>query len=256
MAVYIRINAGKAGVPACTVNTSEDACFTRGEMRIVHFHFRTEKNMEWNYFVKCFMSLLAILNPIGALPIYLSIGSGSEWENRRRISIVTTLTVFLTLMAFMLFGESILSFFGIGIPAFRIGGGILIIMIAVSMLQGKMSPAKHTPEETEAMLEKQSIAVVPLAVPILAGPGAISTVILLTHQANSWLLWIALSSAIVANSLLVYLVFFLAGRLNLFLGISGIKIVTRIMGMILMAIAVQFILDGLAQVYPILTTTQ
>ncbi len=207
---------------------------------------------EWRFFVQCFISLIAILNPVGSLPVYLTLQQDGKGDRGHRIATVTTLTVFGALTVFMLFGDAILAFFSISLPAFRISGGILILVMALSMLQGKMSGAKHTPEEAAGLSERQSIAVVPLGTPILAGPGSISTVILLSHHAHTWLMSAALFCAILLCAVLVYVAFLLADKLNVVLGIIGIKIVTRIMGLILSAVAVQFMADGLLNLFPAL----
>lgn len=206
----------------------------------------------WNFFIKCFTSLLAILNPIGALPVFLALDRQSGSDRMPHVILTASLSVMIILLIFVFFGESLLRFFGISLPAFRISGGILLLLMAISMLQGQISPAKHTPEETAAAADRHSIAVVPLATPILAGPGSISAVILLGNQAADLAQWIALVGAIVLNSFLVYVILFLAEKFNSWLGVVGIKIISRIMGLVLAALAVQFISDGLSQMYPVL----
>ena len=206
--------------------------------------------MDWQFAFYSMASLFTVLNPIGSLPIYLSLSSGLNTSEARRIPMITAVGVFVTLAAFALLGEHILKFFGIGLPAFRVGGGILILLMAISMLQARVSAVKQTKPEASESAEKDSVAIVPLAIPILAGPGSISTVIVLAQHAETWRERGALFVVILFCSLLIYGLLRTAQRLHRFLGILGINIVARIMGLILAAIAVQFIAQGLAQLLP------
>lgn len=206
--------------------------------------------MEWKYAFYCMASLFTVLNPIGSLPIYLSLAGGLSASDARRVPMITAISVFVTLAAFGLLGEYILQFFGIGLPAFRVGGGILILMMAISMLQARVSSMKQTEPEASESAERDSVAIVPLAIPILAGPGSISTVIVLVQHAETWGQRAMLFVVIFVCSILIYGLLRMAQRLRLFLGIIGINIVARIMGLVLAAIAVQFIAQGLEQLLP------
>ena len=206
--------------------------------------------MEWKFAVYCLTSLFAVLNPVGSLPIYLSLTGDRRASEAGRIAVITAVSVFVTLTAFMLLGEHLLRFFGIGLPAFRAGGGILILLMAVSMLQGRVSTVKHTEPEASESAQRDTVAIVPLAIPVLAGPGSISTVMLVMHEAETWRERLALFAAILFCALLIYGLFRAAQRLRDRIGILGINIVTRVMGLILAAIAVQFIAQGLVQLLP------
>jgi multiple antibiotic resistance protein len=147
-------------------------------------------------------------------------------------------------------GEPLLDVFGISIASFRVGGGILLLLMAIAMLQALPSRVQQAPEEAKEAEEKEHVAVVPLAIPLLAGPGAMSTVIIYAHQAATWFdtLFLILASLFVAGTVWVALA--LANSIGTALGKTGVNIVTRLMGLILAAIAVEFITQGLAQLLP------
>jgi len=142
-------------------------------------------------------------------------------------------------------GEALLGFFGITIDAFRVGGGLLILLMGISMLHGQKSSVRHCPDEAEAIDCKEDISVVPLAIPLMAGSGAISLVILDANKMDQWEEHALFASAIIAVSVIVWLVLFVAEKMRDKLGIIGLNIATRIMGLILAAIGVQFMADGL-----------
>jgi len=147
-------------------------------------------------------------------------------------------------------GEAILGFFGISISAFRAGGGLLILMMAIAMLHARQSHARQTPAEADEASEKENIAVVPLAIPLMAGPGAISLVIVDAHQAANWSDRLILSTGIIAVSIMVWLALKLATPIGKKMGATGLNITTRIMGLLLAAIGVQMLASGLAKLLP------
>lgn len=203
----------------------------------------------WTFALNCLASLLAIINPFGAVPIYLTLVQTDDLT-RRKVRWLAATTVTITLLIFAAFGQGILGFFGISLSAFRVGGGILLLMMAVSMLHAKTSHVKHTPEEADEAAEAQSVAIMPLSIPILAGPGAITTVILLSEQADTWARRAILATVIVVCGLTVIVFLSLAESLQRYLKTTGINIATRVMGLLLAAIAVQFIVGGVAEMLP------
>lgn len=205
---------------------------------------------EWDHLFKIGIALFAIVNPIGCLPIFISATHG--WSAQDRVKTVKTvaLTVFLVLVAATFIGDQILAFFSISIPSFQVGGGILLMLIAISMMHGKQSYARQTPEEALAAANRDEIAIVPLSIPLLAGPGAIGSMIIVAQQSSSWWGHVALIMPVAVVSLLVALVLGLSGRIAHRLGSIGINVVTRLMGLILAAMSVEFIARGIGGLFP------
>jgi multiple antibiotic resistance protein len=203
--------------------------------------------------IKFIISLFAIVNPIGAIPIYVSLTAGYRPEDRARIVRITPIAVVAILLATLTGGEFILRFFGISIGSFRVGGGILLLLMAISMLQARTSRTAHTSDEAEETADRETIAVVPLAIPMLSGPGAISTVIVYAYKAKDPLAYLITSAGILLIGLSIFLSLLAAPYLTKKLGKTGINIITRIMGLILAAIAVEFITTGLKNIFPPLT---
>ncbi len=205
--------------------------------------------LDYTEYTKLLIGLLAIVNPLGAVPIFVVLTSEATQAERKKIIRVALLAVAIILLMALYFGQAILDFFGITISSFRVGGGILILLMAIAMLQAKVSPAAHTEEELEA---GESVAVVPLAIPLLAGPGAISTVILYAHRGHGTLHYALASLDILLVVLTLGLVFLLVPWITRYVSQTGINIFTRIMGLILAAIAVEFIANGLKGLFPAL----
>lgn len=194
--------------------------------------------------IKFVAAIFVITNPLGAVPVFLSLTKEYTSEERRRAAWLASLTVAIILSVNILIGERILNFFGISIPAFQVGGGIIILLLAISMLQARQSPMKHTLEEGQEATEKDSIGVVPLGIPLLAGPGAISTVIVFAHRNEGWFDRLSMIGVCIVLALCVWIALRLAEKIGTLLGRTGINIGTRLMGLVLAAVAVQFIFDG------------
>ncbi len=197
------------------------------------------------FIVLSFWSLFVIVDPIGSVPAFLAMTEGDSPQDRVRMAKLASLVTFFVLLTFSLVGKWILSAFGITLPAFEIAGGIVLLKVALDMLQARQTAIKETPEEQAEGATKEDIAITPLAVPILAGPGAITAVVLLSGQATSF----SYQSVVVCNVLLVSLITFLTLRIaalrsSIFSAIT-LKIIARVMGLLLAAIAIQFILNGI-----------
>jgi multiple antibiotic resistance protein len=206
--------------------------------------------LEWTAYIKIFTTLLAIVNPLGVIPIFVSLTSSLAEQERKRIAHTTTIAVAVVLIVATLLGKPLLNFFGISIASFKVGGGILLLLMAISMMQARHTQSRQTPEEAEEAEEKASIAVVPIAMPLLAGPGAISTVIIYA-DASSQPLHIGLIIIIILLvALLTWIALTVAGPVRRMLSKTGINIATRLMGLLLAAIAVEFIAGGLIQLLP------
>ncbi len=206
---------------------------------------------EWSDLFKTTIGLLAIVNPIGGIPIFISATRGWTIQERARTARTVSITVFSVLFVSLFLGERILDFFSISISSFLVGGGILILLLAISMLQAKDSLIRQTPEEAEEAAERQAVGVVPLGIPLLAGPGAISSVIIAAHHVKSGFIGhTKLILPILLISLVVWGIFLLSVRITNKFGTTGINIVTRLMGLILAAMAVEFIAKGLGELFP------
>lgn len=208
--------------------------------------------MDWAYLFKTGIALFAIVNPIGSVPIFISATDGWNRQAKLRTANVVAFTVFLVLLTSALFGDGVLEFFSITIPSFQVGGGILILLIAINMLHGKQSHSKQTPEEAKTLEERDVIAIVPLSIPLLAGPGAIGSMIIAAQQSKTFLGHISLSIPIFVVAILIWLTLQLSSYIADKLGTIGINIVTRLMGLILAAMAVEFIAHGLMGLFPAL----
>ena len=208
--------------------------------------------MDWAFAVQCLVTLLAITDPIGSVPLFVAVTDQRAPAIARRIAWNATWTTFVTLVGFAFLGQGILHSLGVSLPAFRTGGGILLMFIAFPMLQGQMSPAKHGAVEAQDLAERESLGIVPLGIPLLAGPGAMSAATLFGQQASRWERVAGLAAAIVITALAVLVVFRMAPRIGRLLGRIGVAIANRIMGVILMAVGVQFIADGMRELFPML----
>lgn len=207
---------------------------------------------DWTEYLKFFIGLIAILNPIGVIPIFINLTHQHTSEERRHTAWVTGLSVGVVLLVGLVAGEFILNIFGITIASFRVGGGILILLMAISMMNATMSPTRQTSEEAREAVMKESVAVVPLAIPLIAGPGAISTVIVYANRAEGMVHKLVLGAGVVVVAVLVWFIFRMAQPLSERLGRTGINVVTRIMGLIMAAIGVEFMANGLKVLFPAL----
>jgi len=204
----------------------------------------------WAEQIKYLVGIFAILNPLGAIPIYLSLMADRRPDQMHRTALKTAVAVAVILILAVWAGDGLLSFFGIGIPAFRIAGGLLVLIIAIAMFGARTSPARHTDAEQAEAEAKNDIAVVPMAIPLLAGPGAISLTIVDAHQVVSLADKLVFSLGIVGVAAIVWMVLRLAEPIGERLGTGGLNIATRVMGLILAAMAVQFMADGMLELFP------
>jgi multiple antibiotic resistance protein len=204
----------------------------------------------WTDYIHILTALLVITNPIGAIPVFITLTRDQLKPERRRSARITATAVAVVLILSMFLGEPLLRFFGIGLPSFRVGGGILIMMMAIAMLHGYQGETRHTPEERVGEEGEEGTAVVPLAIPMLAGPGAISTTIVYAHRAHSvWdTAFLVFAALLVAASVWASLA--MAEPIANRLGRYGINVATRVMGLILAAVAVEFIAGGLTLLFP------
>lgn len=201
-------------------------------------------------FISLSVSIFSIANPFAALPVYVGMTMDLPGTVRGRLPRQTAFAAFVILAVAYLAGEALLSFFSIRIASLRVAGGMLIFGMAWSMLQAKMSGTKHRPEEAEEAPDRHAIAVVPLAMPLLAGPGAISVMILAATRTERLADHGLTALALALNCLAIWLILRAARPIARFLGTTGMNVATRFMGLILAAIAVEFIAAGLNEIFP------
>jgi multiple antibiotic resistance protein len=199
-----------------------------------------------SFFLLAFSSFFSLINPLAAAPVFIGLTAGEERAEKRRVAFKATLTAAITLVIFVVLGELIFKFFGLSIHGFRIAGGILFFGMGYEMLQGKDSAFKSTPaEHAAAAHQRPDIAVTPLGIPLICGPGSISNAIILTRDAHDFLRQSILISTIILVLFMTYIVMLAGDRLIEFLGETGLKVAKRIMGLIVMVIAVEFIVAGI-----------
>ncbi|MFL6637429.1 MAG: YchE family NAAT transporter [Paraburkholderia graminis] len=202
--------------------------------------------------LKSFISLLALINPVGAIPFFMSLTANQSDVERRRTIRIAAISVFCVIAVTTLLGQQIISFFGISVGSLEVGGGIIMLLMAINMLNAQIGNSRSTPEERDEAEQKDNIAVVPLAIPLLTGPGAISTTIIYAASSPQWYDRIGL---IAIGAVLAAICFFslrLAEPIARWVGRTGINIGTRLMGLMLSALAVEFIVDGLKALLPTL----
>ena len=204
--------------------------------------------------MKPLIALLAIVNPIGVVPFFIHFTRTFSAEERARTARIAAFSAFVVITASSLLGLHILEFFGISLASFQVGGGLLLIMGALQMLHAEPaeSRAQDVTDGADRASAGASVAVVPLTIPLLTGPAAISTVVIYAEKSRSVLALGTLIAYGVIIGLAVWLVLSAAERVGAFLGQTGINVMTRLMGLILAAIAVEVMSDGLLQLFPIL----
>jgi multiple antibiotic resistance protein len=204
--------------------------------------------------LKPLIALLAIVNPIGVLPFFVSFTQNFGPEQRRRTIRISSSTAFIVIAVSALAGLRIIEFFGISIASFQVGGGTLLLISALSMLNAQ--PAESKPSDVAEGNQKadagDSIAVVPLTIPLLTGPATISTMVIYAERARHWWELAVLVGYGVVVGIATFVAFSLSGRIAKWLGSTGINVMTRLMGLILAALAVEIMAEGLLKLFPVL----
>jgi len=192
-------------------------------------------------------SIFFLVDPFAAIGSFLAITSGVDPARRKRMARKAALTCFIVLTSFALAGQLIFRMFGITLPAFEIAGGLILLLIGLDMLEAKRSATQEASGDTEEGATKEDAGIVPLGIPMLAGPGAISSVMVLVGTVPNFWHWEmgAILGAIALTSLISYWVLAGAGRVRQVMGETGIRILVRIMGLLLVALAMQFFVNGL-----------
>jgi multiple antibiotic resistance protein len=203
----------------------------------------------WQEYFRFVVTLTAVLDPFLAVPIFVSATAGYRNRERARLARVVTITVLLVLAGAALFGDSVLRMMGASLAAFQVGGGLVLLLMALAMLNAHVGDIRQTRAEAQEMKEREYTGVVPLAVPLLAGPGAIGTSII-AAQHGSVLHQAALVACIALVCALLWVVLHLAQRIASRMGNTGLNIASRLLGLLLAAIAIQTMAGGLLVLFP------
>ena len=206
--------------------------------------------LEYTEYLKIFIALLAVVDPFAAMPIVIGMMARDEDADLKAIARTVVITVTVVLLLALYLGQNVLDFFGISINSFRVSGGILLMLMSLAMLQGKVSETVCNHEEAEE--EAHQTAVVPLAIPMLAGPGAISAVILYAQKGNSVEHYSIITAIITWIAIILWIVLRATPWLSARLSKTTVNIVIRLMGLVLLALAVEFIAGGLKGLFPAL----
>jgi multiple antibiotic resistance protein len=200
--------------------------------------------MDWPALITAFTTLFILIDPPGLAPLYMALTQGMDEGHRRAIGRRACLVAGALMLVFLFLGEAVLGFVGISMPAFRVAGGVLLFLTALDMLFERRQTRRRGNAEDGAD-PGHDPSVFPLALPLIVGPGVITTIILLAGQSDGALHYLSIAGVLAANLVIVWLTFLAAPAFERILGRVGINVVTRVLGMLLAALAVQFILDGL-----------
>ncbi|MBM3515280.1 MAG: MarC family protein [Alphaproteobacteria bacterium] len=207
-------------------------------------------------FLTAFASFFVIIDPVGVVPLFVALTPGMDPAQRRRVAVRAVLIATGILLVFTALGEPILRYLGISLPAFRIAGGILLLLLAIDMVVVKSSGLRSTTQkEDEEAAHRPDVTVFPLAIPLIAGPGAITSVILLQSQHSGDIAAQGVTAGVMILVLAMVLLGFLTSeRIMKVLGVTGVNVITRVFGIILSALAVSNIVEGLRSSFPALTS--
>lgn len=206
--------------------------------------------MSWEFAITAFASIFAIVNPIGNIPFFVTVTEGYTAEERKRVIIKICVVMVAVLVAFGLFGNIIFTIYGITIPMFKIAGGLLLFSVAFAMMRGERSRAKITEDERQEAIQREEIGVVPLGIPLFAGPGAITTVMIYISYAmdsaegDVYFNLFSVFLAILLTTIISYFSLIYSERIFKRMGRSGAAALGRIFGLLLAAVAVGFVLNG------------
>ncbi len=209
---------------------------------VVSFLTKDRMDSLFPFALLCFTSFFTLINPLGTMPVFLSMTAGMSNDERKRIITKATLVAFLIMILFTVFGRFLFQFFGLSTNGFRIAGGIIILKIGYDMLQARYTHIKINEKELEHV--ENDISVTPLAIPMLCGPGAIANSIVLMEDAQDWVKKCTLMGVIALVFFITYLILRASTRLVRLMGETGNNVMMRLMGLILMVIAVECFVSG------------
>jgi multiple antibiotic resistance protein len=203
-------------------------------------------------YLRFIVTLTAVLDPFIAVPIFVAVTSGDDEHGRKALARAVTLTVFAVLAGSAIFGEALLAFTGASLPAFRVGGGLVLLLMALAMLHAEAGGVRQSKAEAEELRAGDASGIVPLAVPLLAGPGAISTSIIAAQSGGAAHVAVLIGCILLVCAIL-FAVLRIAHRVGDRMGTAGLNIATRLFGLLLAAIAIQTMAEGLKELFPGLT---
>lgn len=207
---------------------------------------------ETNDILKFAITLLSIINPLGAIPVFLGFTKHHKNLDIKKVSYTTSIAVITTLLISLFLGQMLLNFFGISIASFTIGGGLLLFTMAFSMISAHQSNARINTEEIRSFDFEREIGIIPLAIPLLSGPGAISTSIIYSKGFSHISHWVGAVVVILIIGLVIKLILSYADKIGDRLGQIGLNVMTRIMGLILLSMSIEMIASGIKEIMPIL----
>ncbi|GIB78914.1 MarC family integral membrane protein [Vibrio cholerae] len=209
------------------------------------------QSFEIAIFLQFFLGLVAAVNPVGIMPVFVSLTGHMTLEEKNKTAATANIAVAIILIIALLAGQMLLDLFSISLDSFRVAGGLLLLSIAFSMMSGKLGEDKQNKQEKSEYISREQIAVVPLAMPLMAGPGAISSTIVYGSRYPNMLDTLGIILTVVAFSFCSWLLFRSAPYIVRLLGQTGINVITRIMGLILGApLGIEFIANGLRNLFP------
>lgn len=199
----------------------------------------------YTYAILVFTSFFTLINPLGSMPVFMTMTSNLSEKQRRKTAKKATLVAFFTLLFFAFSGQILFNFFGISVDSFRIVGGVIFFAMGWDMLQARLAHMKHTDDEQKINAYVEDISITPLAIPMICGPGAITNAIVLMEDSHTLVQKAILITIIAGIALLTYLIYMGGAKIMNFLGDTGNKVMMRLMGLIVMVIAVEFFFSGL-----------
>lgn len=208
------------------------------------------QSFEIAIFLQFFLGLVAAVNPVGIMPVFVSLTGHMTLEEKNKTAATANIAVAIILIIALLAGQMLLDLFSISLDSFRVAGGLLLLSIAFSMMSGKLGEDKQNKQEKSEYISREQIAVVPLAMPLMAGPGAISSTIVYGSRYPNMLDTLGIILTVVAFSFCSWLLFRSAPYIVRLLGQTGINVITRIMGLNLGALGIEFIANGLRNLFP------
>ncbi|NDJ82822.1 YchE family NAAT transporter [Vibrio campbellii] len=208
------------------------------------------QTLELAIFLQFFLGLVAAVNPVGIMPVFVSLTGHMTPEEKSKTATTANVAVAVILIISLFAGQLLLDMFSISLDSFRVAGGLLLLSIAFSMMSGKLGEDKQNKQEKTEYVSREQIGVVPLAMPLMAGPGAISSTIVYGARYPSALDTVGISVTIMLFCFCSWLLFRSAPLIVRFLGQTGINVITRIMGLILGALGIEFIANGLRNLFP------